>query len=268
MVQLGRDIFGTVDSPDYLSPPGRLGGLKATPRRGTFGPPKFWYGSLVFDQQDASGYLYRRNRYVDFATGRFTQEDPLGIAGGLNVYGFANGDPVSYTDPFGLCPNPAAAGWGSLECIWEDFKAGASQVVAQAGAALAEYLKTSADNSMACLHDPVCFGASFAGGLNVLGAAERSVVAERIAAGHAFEKHVLVRGEFQGLGIRTVKQLQSFVDEVIRNATGADVRYLRRGRIAYWDEATQTVVIYDPSRADLGTVFRPTNGRAYFETLK
>jgi uncharacterized protein RhaS with RHS repeats len=35
-----------------------------------------------------------------------TQEDPIGLAGGLNLYGFANGDPVTFSDPFGLCPNP------------------------------------------------------------------------------------------------------------------------------------------------------------------
>ncbi|HTO72898.1 MAG TPA: hypothetical protein VMJ30_03720, partial [Gemmatimonadales bacterium] len=33
---------------------------------------------------------------------RFTQIDPIGVAGGANVYGFAAGDPVDYTDPFGL----------------------------------------------------------------------------------------------------------------------------------------------------------------------
>jgi hypothetical protein len=48
--------------------------------------------------------MYMRNRYYDPASGRFTQEDPIGIAGGLNVYGFASGDPVSYTDPYGLKP--------------------------------------------------------------------------------------------------------------------------------------------------------------------
>ena len=47
--------------------------------------------------------MYRRNRYYDPATGRFTQEDPLGLAGGLNLYGFASGDPVNFSDPFGLC---------------------------------------------------------------------------------------------------------------------------------------------------------------------
>ena len=63
-----------------------------------------WHGSLVEQKQDASGLLYRRERYMDPATGRFTQEDPIGLAGGYNLYGFANSDPVNYSDPFGLCP--------------------------------------------------------------------------------------------------------------------------------------------------------------------
>jgi RHS repeat-associated protein len=63
-----------------------------------------WHGSLLNEKRDASGLLYRRNRYYDPATGRFTQEDPIGLAGGVNVYGFANGDPVTYSDPYGLCP--------------------------------------------------------------------------------------------------------------------------------------------------------------------
>jgi RHS repeat-associated protein len=36
-----------------------------------------------------------RNRYYDPKTGRFTQEDPIGLAGGPNLYGFAAGDPVT-----------------------------------------------------------------------------------------------------------------------------------------------------------------------------
>lgn len=48
--------------------------------------------------------LYRRNRYYDSGTGKFTQEDPIGLAGGLNLYGYADGDPINNSDPFGLCP--------------------------------------------------------------------------------------------------------------------------------------------------------------------
>jgi RHS repeat-associated protein len=61
-----------------------------------------WMGSLLEGKRDAGGQMYMRNRYYDPATGQFTQPDPIGIAGGLNVYGFAAGDPVSYTDPYGL----------------------------------------------------------------------------------------------------------------------------------------------------------------------
>ena len=32
-----------------------------------------------------------------------TQQDPIGLAGGLNLYGFAGGDPINFWDPFGLC---------------------------------------------------------------------------------------------------------------------------------------------------------------------
>ncbi|HEY2854904.1 MAG TPA: RHS repeat-associated core domain-containing protein [Gemmatimonadaceae bacterium] len=63
-----------------------------------------WVGGLLINQQDASGLLYRRNRYYDPMSGRFSQEDPIGLGGGLNTYGFAGGDPVNYQDPLGLCP--------------------------------------------------------------------------------------------------------------------------------------------------------------------
>jgi len=62
-----------------------------------------WWGTLLRGKQDATGTQYRRNRYVDPGTGRFTQEDPIGLAGGLNLYGFAGGDPINFGDAFGLC---------------------------------------------------------------------------------------------------------------------------------------------------------------------
>jgi len=68
-----------------------------------YGPP-FWHGSILDGGLDGSGYQYKRNRYYDPNSGRFTQEDPIGLAGGLNLYGFAGGDPVNFSDPFGLCP--------------------------------------------------------------------------------------------------------------------------------------------------------------------
>jgi RHS repeat-associated protein len=69
-----------------------------------------WVGSVLRDQRDPSGFLYRRNRYYDPMAGRFTQPDPIGLAGGINLYGFASGDPVNFADPFGL-----------QACDWDEY---------------------------------------------------------------------------------------------------------------------------------------------------
>ena len=63
-----------------------------------------WHGSFVDQSTQGSGLQYKRNRFYDPNTGRFTQEDPSGLGGGLNSYGFAAGDPINFSDPFGLCP--------------------------------------------------------------------------------------------------------------------------------------------------------------------
>jgi RHS repeat-associated protein len=61
-----------------------------------------WFGSLPMGHLDHTGLLYRRNRYLDPVSGQFTQPDPIGFAGGLNLYGYAGGDPINNSDPFGL----------------------------------------------------------------------------------------------------------------------------------------------------------------------
>ncbi|MBX3175269.1 MAG: hypothetical protein KF709_12710 [Gemmatimonadaceae bacterium] len=39
--------------------------------------------------------------------GPATQRDPIGLAGGVNQYGYVGGDPVNFSDPFGLdCVGP------------------------------------------------------------------------------------------------------------------------------------------------------------------
>ena len=62
-----------------------------------------WVGSLLNNGVGSTGMAYRRNRFYDGATGQFNQQDPIGLAGGSNTYGFTGGDPINYTDPFGLC---------------------------------------------------------------------------------------------------------------------------------------------------------------------
>ena len=65
-----------------------------------------WHGTMPRGERDATGTLYRRARYYDPQTGRFTQEDPTGLAGGVNLYGYSGGDPVNLSDPSGQIPVP------------------------------------------------------------------------------------------------------------------------------------------------------------------
>ncbi len=49
-----------------------------------------------------TGLHYNYFRYYDPATGRYVTSDPIGLAGGLNTYGYVGGDPVGGVDFLGL----------------------------------------------------------------------------------------------------------------------------------------------------------------------
>jgi RHS repeat-associated protein len=48
------------------------------------------------------GLTYMRSRWYDPNIGRFVREDPLGLAGGINPYTFAENDPTNGSDPSGM----------------------------------------------------------------------------------------------------------------------------------------------------------------------
>jgi RHS repeat-associated protein len=73
-----------------------------------------WKG-LLYDSE--TGLYYMRARYYDPKTRRFISEDPVGLAGGINPYAFADNDPTNKSDPSGLdaCSKELEAeGWHTV----------------------------------------------------------------------------------------------------------------------------------------------------------
>lgn len=232
----------------------------------TQGGDEAWFGSLLDVQTDGSLNVYMRNRYYDPASGRFTQEDPIGLAGGLNLYGFANGDPVNFSDPFGLCANPTAGGLGSLQCFLEDAWAGGKTAASNAWQS---YRKWRDSNAANC--DVQCIAMGWSGGMTVVGgldglaaSAARAEAGELSAAGRALEKHGSRTGSVfpRAVGNAAAKNAagQSIVEDILtspgarkvdltsgRFKGGFDI-YAPDGRGVRYDAGGKFITFLEPPR--------------------
>ena len=88
-------------------------------------------------------------------------------------------------------------------------------------------------------------------------------IAGHIAAGHAYDKHVVAERQFPGIASRAA--FATRIQGIIEHPTA--FRPLSSGRTAYWDAASGAVVIVNPHDRDGGTCFKPRAGRAYFDNL-
>jgi RHS repeat-associated protein len=179
-------------------------------RRPIPGPPPVvvptWLGSLAGNGQTGSGRLYRRSREYDPATGQFTHEDPLGLAGGLSPYGFANGDPVNFSDPFGLMACPPYCDVFQQLAAWAPAMKGAMAVFAAGSVAGGAALAAAGGGGGAATVTLGLRGMSSAGAASAVAAAVRA--AGGTAGQQIFDagRRIGEMGLSQGAAVRAVEQ--------------------------------------------------------------
>ncbi len=62
-----------------------------------------------------TGLHFNWNRYYDPDTGRYISADPIGLQGGINLYAYANNNPINRIDPMGLY------NWSDLNDAWSHY---------------------------------------------------------------------------------------------------------------------------------------------------
>jgi RHS repeat-associated protein len=109
----------------------------------------FRYTGARIDAETNGLYEFRARIYSPML-GRFMQADPIGAAGGINLYAYVNNDPLNLIDPFGLSPDspsPTAASELALPGIGTAGEAAAGGSLAPAAALAAVILAVTSTST-------------------------------------------------------------------------------------------------------------------------
>jgi RHS repeat-associated protein len=178
---------------------------------------------------DAGGIVLMGARLYNPATGRFLQVEPR-FSGSANAYDYVDQDPDNASDLAGTDLGDAGGGDDGVDA-------------APDGEVLYDELCDELDAQGEELDD------------------ENFRLATKIANGHAYDDHVVEKGEYPEITSRA--QFRDLIYSILEGDVDTVDKPLDDGRYAYY-APDGTVVIVDPGHPDWGTAFRPKNPLAYF----
>jgi len=175
------------------------------------GPAPLGASGYTGREDDGTGLVFYRARFYDSALKRFTNEDPIALAGGLNQYAYVGGDPANQVDPSGNCPwciggaigfgfdlvSQLIENGGNLQCI-DPWRLAASTALGAVGGGLG--------------------GRGLTGGLRGLSNGTKGQIGETLSV-----MNNTLRGSVQtgARNSQTIPGQTTFVDSTWRSFTGA-----------------------------------------------
>ncbi|MHB9022612.1 MAG: Ig-like domain-containing protein [Armatimonadota bacterium] len=107
----GRTYYQFDSTGDVLQRLAEDGSVRSTDRYdaqgnllngGEIGDPYGYKGQVSYYTDAETGLVLCTLRYYDLEKGRWLTRDPIGLAGGLNLYAYCGGNPITYVDVLGL----------------------------------------------------------------------------------------------------------------------------------------------------------------------
>jgi RHS repeat-associated protein len=198
------------------------------------------------------------HRFYDPETGRYISADPIGLAGGMNLYSYVGGDPVNWIDPMGLAL-AAAGGAGSIE-IAGGGVAGSSR--SESNAIIARAAQRGLNK--VCLFNKV-YNIILISAVDYIFFSNGEECDENCEDDQKLADDIAEHSEKHNPRIPK-EELAELIKETIQNGESKE---LERGRRAYYDDLTGRIVIINKNQPDgkQGTSFKPNGGRPYFDGL-
>ncbi len=205
------------------------------------------YTARRFDPETAgsasqpSGLYYYRARMYSPTLGRFLQPDPIGYAGGSNLYAYVGNDPLNNTDPNGLL--------GILYSVGGTAEAGGPlglQAAATLNVGAGGFINTSLSSSFGTISNGIFEGSTAFAGVRPFGAGATGQAP--LTVGLPAQTNSIVVGAFTGRGESISLTTANNVADVAGPATIYSLNTPIFASVPGWDWHLRAVSLYVVAR--------------------